>query len=86
MGRFQGTNIVAFPIVVPSNDFDESWLQFEDVIPSIEPQKVGWEDPILAVGDFCTIMGKEPRRNGWKRVRNRNILRFQEKENHPRAM
>lgn len=47
-------------IVIPSNNFQVLRPQGEDLIPAVEPQKVRWENPVLAVRDLRAEVGAEP--------------------------
>ena len=52
-------------IVIPGDDFDESRAELQKTIPARVPQKIRREDPVLAIGDFATEMGREPGRRSY---------------------
>ena len=52
-------------ILIPSLDLDELRAELQNLSPAIEPEEVGWKDPILAVFDLMAEMGRKPGRDGF---------------------
>lgn len=52
-------------IVVPCHDLNKSRAKFQDLLPSVEPEKIGREYPVLAVRHFATEVGEEPSGRSW---------------------
>ena len=59
--RAERSDVVRLAIVVPGNDFHEARTQLQDLVPAIVPEGIRRENEVLAVSDFGTEMGKEPR-------------------------
>ena len=61
MGSVQGTDVVGFSIVVPGYNLEvfEAILQLEDLFPSVVPESLGVEEPVLGVGDFFAKVGED---------------------------
>ena len=53
-------------VVVPSDDLDVMRTELQYLGPTLVPQEIRREYPILAVGHFGTVMGEEPRGYGYK--------------------
>lgn len=60
----QRGNVMRFAVVIPSDNFNEAWLEVQHLNPSLIPEIIGWEDPVFAIWDFGTKVGGEPRRDG----------------------
>jgi hypothetical protein len=57
-------NIMRLAVVVPGDNLEELRLQSKDFVPTIKPESVTWEDPVLAIRHLRTVMGAEPGRDG----------------------
>lgn len=57
------TDVVGLAIVIPSDDFNKSGTKRKNFVPSIVPEEIRWEDPVLAVRNLCSVMSVEPRGN-----------------------
>ena len=57
------TDVVRLSVIVPGDDFEELGSKGEDLSPSVVPERVTREDPVLAEGDLRTEVGREPRRD-----------------------
>jgi hypothetical protein len=55
---------VRLAVVIPGDYLHETGLGREDFSPSVVPEEIGGEDPVLAVGDLVAEMRREPGRNG----------------------
>lgn len=57
-----------FAIVIPSHDFDEVrslvGCLINNIDPTLIPEKVARENPVLAEAHFRPVMGREPGRRG----------------------
>ena len=55
------TNVVGFSVIVPSDDLEELEfvLHLEDLFPSVVPERLGVEEPVLGVGDFFAKVGED---------------------------
>lgn len=62
MRRRKWTNVVRFAVVVPGDDFNEARTEGQNVVPTLIPQQVGREDPVLAVRYLAAEVRGEPRR------------------------
>jgi hypothetical protein len=51
-------------IVIPRNDFQVLRAKSEDLVPAVEPQKIRWEHPVLAIRNLGAEVSTEPRRYG----------------------
>jgi hypothetical protein len=71
-------------IVIPGNDLDEAGLQLQDFIPAVEPEKIGWENPVLAVRDLGAKVCEEPR--GYRCSSHVRYTNYYRREIHIRAM
>ena len=49
MWGIERTDIMTFTVIVPCDYFYELGGEGEDFSPSLEPEKVGWENPVFAV-------------------------------------
>lgn len=49
-----------YSLIVPGDDFNVLGLLDENVVPSVVPEEVTREDPVLRVRDLGTIVGGEP--------------------------
>lgn len=52
-------------VVVPRHNFHETGLHGENFIPTVIPQEVGREDPVLTVRHFGPEMSKKPWRGSF---------------------
>jgi hypothetical protein len=68
----KGSDIVRFAKVIPGDDFQELRLKLEDLLPSLLPQPVGVENPIL-VERVGRVVSEEPGRDGCMIVSNEEI-------------
>ena len=61
MGSIVWTNVVGFSVIVPSDDLEELEfvLHLEDLFPSVVPESLGVEEPVLRVGYFFTKVGED---------------------------
>jgi hypothetical protein len=55
---------VRLAIVVLGDNLHETGLGGEDFSPSVVPEEVGREDPVLVVGDVVAKMRREPGGDG----------------------
>ena len=54
-----------FAVIIPCENFETLGIQCQDIVPSVVPQEIPWEDPVLAVRNLRTVMRGEPWRNRW---------------------
>jgi len=58
------TDVMAFAIVIPGNDFDKLWSERQDVHPAVVPKEIGREHPVFTVRDLASVVSGEPSRDG----------------------
>jgi len=61
MWSVQGTDVVGFSVIIPSNNLEvfEAVLELEDLFPSVVPESLGVEEPVLGVGNFFAKVGED---------------------------
>ena len=61
VGGIQWTDVVRFSIIVPSNNLEvfEAVLELENLFPSVVPESLGVEEPILGVGNLLAKVGED---------------------------
>jgi hypothetical protein len=59
-------NIMGFAVIIPGNNLDKARTHVQNLQPTVIPEQIAREDPVLAVWDFGAKVGEEPRRNSWK--------------------
>ena len=61
MGSVQGTDVVGFSVVVPGYNLEvlEAVLELENLFPSVVPESLGVEEPILGVGNLLAKVGED---------------------------
>jgi hypothetical protein len=54
-------DVVRFSVIVPSDNLEELEviLKLEDLFPSVVPESLGVEEPILGVRDFLAKVGED---------------------------
>jgi len=58
------TNVMALAIIIPGNDLNVLWSEFQYVRPAVIPEEFRREHPVLAVRNFGSVVSGEPRRDG----------------------
>lgn len=55
----KGTDVVGFSVIVPGDDLEELEvvLEFQDLFPSVVPESLGVEEPVLGVRYFFAEVG-----------------------------
>lgn len=61
MGSIVWTNVVGFSVIVPSDNLEELEfvLHLENLFPSVVPESLGVEEPVLGIGYFFTKVGED---------------------------
>jgi hypothetical protein len=65
MGGAKRPNVVGFAIIIPGNNLDEARSHVQNLQPTVIPEQITRENPVLAVGDLGAKVGEEPWRNSW---------------------
>lgn len=60
MRGIEGANVVRLAVIVPSDDLNEARAKCKNLIPSIIPEQVRRENPVLAIRDFGAEVREEP--------------------------
>jgi hypothetical protein len=63
MGGAERPNIMGFAVIIPGNNLNEARAHIQNLQPTVVPEQIARENPVLAVRHFRAKVGEEPRRN-----------------------
>lgn len=50
------SNVMAFAVIIPSNDFNVLWSERQDLHPAVIPKEIRRKHPVFAVRYFGSVM------------------------------